>query len=142
MLALDYLGSRNQWRLSLRKRGEEAVDGRKSWTIGFEEKERPTLVRTPLGRSRQVHGVVWVDPEEGAVLRTELAYDRSADESPAASITVRYRRESTLDLLVPYEMQERYVVAGRGGDGSEINALATYTKFRQFRASGRIVTPN
>jgi hypothetical protein len=141
MLALDYLGSRNRWRLSLQRRGEQEVDGRKLWTISFQEKERPTLVRTPRGRSRPAHGVVWVEPTDGAVVRTELAYDRG-DESPEATITVRYRRDGALGLLVPVEMFERYIVDGGASARSEIGTLATYTKFRQFRASGRIVSPH
>ena len=74
------------------------------------------------------------------MLRTEVAYD-PGDESPAAGITVQYRREATLGLLVPVEMIERYIVDGGASTRSEIGALATYTKFRKFRASGRVVSP-
>ena len=141
MLALDYLESRNRWRLSLHRRGEEEVEGRKAWAISFEEKERPTLVRTTRGRSQPVHGLVWVAPADGVVLRTEIAFDRLGDDSPAARITVRYRQEAALGMLVPFEMRERYQMESGTSARTEIGAVATYAKFRQFRASGRIVSP-
>jgi hypothetical protein len=138
MLALDLLGPRNLWRVSARKRGEEDIDGRKAWTIAFEEHERPTLVRTPRGQSRPAHGSFAVDPADGAILRTEIAFDRGGDDSPETRIVVRYRRDDAVDMLVPVEMQELYRTAETGST-DELHALATYTNFRQFRSSARII---
>jgi hypothetical protein len=140
MLALDLLGPRNQWRVSARKRGEEDVDGRKVWTIVFDERERPTLVRTPRGQSRPAHGSVSVDPADGSILRTEVAFDRGGDDSPETKILVRYRRDDAVELLVPVEMQEFYGL-DEAGVPSELHGLATYGNFRRFRSSGRIILP-
>jgi hypothetical protein len=139
MLALDVLGRRNQWRLSLRKKREEQLDGRAAWVVTFSERERPTLVKTPQGRDRPVRGTVWIDPTGGSVLRTDLQFDGAkASDSPATTITVRYQRETTLGLLVPIEMRELYRMESAAGP-DEIDAVARYTNFRQFRTTARIL---
>jgi hypothetical protein len=139
MLALDLLGPRNYDRVSFRKRGEEDLDGRTVWTITFDERDRPTLVKTPDGHNRPAHGTIWIDPEEGAVLRTQIVFDRGSGDAPAASITVSYRREPALGLLVPYEMREVYRMERGGEPLEEIDAVARYSKFRRFGTTARIV---
>jgi len=139
MLALDFLGRRNRWRVSFQKRGEEQLDGRTVWSIAFSERERPTLVKTPQGRDRPARGTVWIDPADGSVLRTDLEFEgEKGGNSPTTTITVRYRREAALGLLVPYEMREAYRVPA-GTDSEEIGALARYTNFRQFQTSARVL---
>jgi hypothetical protein len=139
MLALDVLGRRNQWRLSLRKNREEHVDGRTVWVVTFSERERPTLVKTPQGRDRPVRGTVWIDPADGSVLRTDLEFDGAKPaDSPASTITVLYQRETTLGLWVPSEMRELYRLESAAGL-EEIDAVAHYTNFRQFRTAARIL---
>ena len=71
--------------------------------------------------------------------------------TPDVSITVDYRRDAKLDLWAPVRMEERYqtvVVAGNAGSTmrdqtkfNRIQAVATYTNFRRFETSGRIITP-
>jgi hypothetical protein len=140
MLALDFLGRRHRWRLSFHKRGEEQLDGRPVWAVDFKEREHPTLVKTPEGRERPARGTVWIDPADGSVWRTSVAFDggRTGAE-PATTITVLYRREVTLGLLVPDEMREVYRVEGRASASEQIDARARYSNFRQFRTSARIV---
>jgi hypothetical protein len=139
MLALDLLGRRHRRRLSFRKDGEDRVAGRLAWVVRFDERERPTVVKTPRGHDRPVRGAVWVDPVDGAVLRTHLDFPAGADDVAAASVTVLYRRDEALDLLVPSEMRESYRTgAGRGGP-VELGAVARYSNFREFRSSVRIV---
>jgi hypothetical protein len=141
MLALDFLGRRNRERLSLHKDGEQQLDGRPAWVVGFSEHEHPTLVKTPDGHDRPVQGTVSIDPVDGAVLRTSLAFNGdSSSRSPPTTITVLYRRDNTLGLLVPYEMREVYRMRSGAEPPEEINALARYTNFRQFGTSAHIVT--
>jgi hypothetical protein len=138
MLALDLLSLRNRQRLTFDKHGEDHLDGRIVWVVTFRERERPTLVKTPDGGNRPAHGTAWIDPVDGALLRTDLEFDGVNGNLPATSITVLYGREVTLGLLVPYEMREVYRMK-TGGDPEEIHAVAGYTDFRQFRTSARIV---
>jgi hypothetical protein len=140
MFALDLLGRRNRGRLSFQKRGEEQLDGVTVWAVTFNERQHPTLVKTPDGRDRPVRGTALIDPADGSVRRTELAFDDGRGGAvPATTITVLYRREATLGLLVPYEMREAYRLKTNAATLEEIDAVARYTNFRQFHTSARIV---
>jgi hypothetical protein len=138
MVALDFLSRRNRWRLAFRKRSEEQVNGRTIWAVTFSERERPTLVKTPQGRDRPARGTLLIDPQDGSVLRTDLEFDAgNGGDAPATTITVLYRPDETLGLLVPYEMREAY--RKQRGAPEEMGALANYTNFRQFQTSARII---
>ena len=81
-----------------------------------------------------------VDPVDGSVWQTIVAFDGDRPgPGPATTITVRYRREVTLGLLVPDEMREVYRIESRVGAPESIDARARYTNFRQFRTGARIV---
>jgi hypothetical protein len=141
--ALDLLHPRHRWRFRFRRRGEDRVEGRAVWTVDFTERERPTLVRTPQGRSRPVRGTAWIDPVDGAVLRTEMTLEGDDNDGAAgrlrgATVTVSFRREPALGLLLPVEMHERYDTGTRD-ELAEIRAVAAYTNYRQFRATARLV---
>jgi hypothetical protein len=125
---------RNRSRFSFRKHGEETIDGRRTWMVAYQERERPTIIRTPAGRDQPARGFVWVVPETGEVLKTSLtaADDRT---NSVAVIVVEYRQDARLGMLVPVHMSESYRKAY-----SVISAEATYSNFRQFQTSGRIVT--
>ena len=139
MLALDLLGRRNRDRFSFRKRSEDTVDGRLTWVVAFNEHEHPTVVRTPGGHDRPAQGAAWIDPSDGAILRTELEFDARGGDSPSTSLSVLYRREIALELLVPYEMRELYRVETAVHAREEIHAVARYTNFRRFRTTARIL---
>ena len=62
----------------------------------------------------------------------------------SASITVTYRQEPRLDLLVPSEMLETYEAPTRsrftGNETmSKVNCRATYSDFKRFGTSGRLI---
>jgi hypothetical protein len=64
----------------------------------------------------------------------------------SASITVTYREEPRLSLLVPSEMLETYegtsVSRFTGKESpTKINCRATYSDFKRFETSGRVVPP-
>ena len=125
---------RNRPRFSFRKNGEETIDGRRTWMIAYKERARPTIIRTPSGRNQPASGFVWVVSETGEVLKTSLS--ASDDRIDAfAVIIVEYRPDPKLGFLVPTHMSESY-----RRPGSLISAEATYSNFRQFQTSGRVVT--
>jgi hypothetical protein len=147
MLALDFLGRRNRWRLSLQKRGEEQFDGCLVWAVTFSERERPTLVKTPQGRDRPARETVRIDPSDGPVLRTDLEFEgEKAGDSPAAAITVLYRPEVSLGLLVPCEMRETYRMRTGGAQplrkkSMQWPATPTSVSFAQALAYSRADSP-
>jgi len=98
-----------------------------TWVISYREKGKGTIIRTPRGRDLPVHGRMWIDPDIGRVLMTELVVD---DESVLATVDVSYESEPMAGLLVPVEMREHYVI--RAG-GSILTGVATYGRWAPLR---------
>ncbi len=96
------------------------------WTVEFRETQPGTMVRGARGRDVPSHGRAWIDRTTGRILRTEHI---SNDTTVRAEIDVTYRVEPGLDVLVPGEMRESYVMIQQQ---VTINGRATYSRFRQF----------
>jgi hypothetical protein len=101
------------------------------WTIEFRETRRPTIIRTNGGRDYPAAGRVWMNPETGVVLMSELEMDNG---DVGAVINVSYQSEPVLGFLVPVEMRERYQASGESIEG-----VATYSRFRQFQVKTKEV---
>ncbi len=128
--ALEMLNPRIRDRFRVRQAGIDALDGRPGWLIEFRERERPTLVRTPEGRDQASRIVALVDIETGEVLQTVLTWERVE-----GMMAVYYGQAPGIPVLVPIRMAERFVTRS----GELVGGEATYTKFRQFETSARIV---
>lgn len=97
------------------------------WQIAYRETTtKGTLVRGEADRDIPSHGRIWIDSTTGRILRTELI---SEDTSVRALIDVSFKTEAGLDLLVPGEMRENYVLRRTE---SRIDGRATYSRFRKF----------
>jgi hypothetical protein len=96
------------------------------WLIEYKETQDGTLVRGAGDRDIPSHGRLWIDSATGRILRTELI---SEDISVRAVIDVSYRSEPGLDLLVPDEMREIYILRRTE---SRIDGRAEYARFRRF----------
>jgi hypothetical protein len=129
-IALDLIHPRHRSRLSFTRRGDAVIDGRRLWALAFEERGRNTIIRTPRGGDRAARGGVWIDPQTGEVLRTDLSWSGG----PPGFVSVRYRLEANVGALVPETMTEEY----RTGKGT-IAGRATYTNYRRFQTGARIV---
>lgn len=99
------------------------------WAIDYRETSSRTLIRGESDRDLPATGRVWIDSTNGRVLRTEL---RSGDVSVRAQIAVTYRSEPGLDLLVPGEMKEMYVIHR---SMTRIEGTAVYSRFRRFQVT-------
>ena len=95
------------------------------WTIEYEERDRPTIIRRPDGRDLPAHGRFWINPSNGAVLISELIVDGGG---VIATVTVSYQSEPLMGFLVPIEMRETYV-----RPGERISGHAVYGRFRSLR---------
>jgi hypothetical protein len=98
------------------------------WTVEFKETQSGTMVRGAWGRDVPSHGRAWIDSTTGRILRTEHI---SVDTFVRAEIDVSYRTEPGLDVLIPGDMRESYVVVQQAGN-IVIYGHATYSRFRQF----------
>jgi hypothetical protein len=126
----------NHDRFKFAARGVRA-DG--SWEIAFTEREKPTLIRTPEGRSIPSSGSIDVLPENGVVLRTLLKVEGKEGESHGTSeIDVRYARVESLGMWLPASMDESYEVFRSDGTKSRVTGHADYSNYRTFTTSVRI----
>jgi hypothetical protein len=139
--ALFFFSPRNLDRFTFTRKSV-APDG--TWEIAFRETERPTLVRTPEGRSVPSEGSIWVKASDGTVLRTSLRMKEFGRGSAAvarhagtAQIDVSYARISDIDMWLPEVMVESYEMP-RGTRRERTTTEARYSDYRRFQTSGRV----
>src|SRR5688572_554040 len=117
--------------------GNERVRGTSTTRIAFTETARPTRVREPSGQNLVSSGRVWVEPGSGTVWRVEWVYqaeNRRPSAPPPPRLRVDFERHGELGIMVPRVMLEQFSVPSGRGEGR-----ATYTNFRRFGTSARIV---
>jgi hypothetical protein len=136
---LEALSARNHPRFIFTLRGTDRVRGTRTRRLDFEEFDEPTLVQGSGGENLWSRGSAWIDPETGAVWRAEIivgpdqpgSYRRVWLES---KVRVEFERHAELSLLVPVQLNEEFWSPFGRGSGR-----ATYTNFRRFGTSARIV---
>ncbi len=132
-LPLEFLLPDRQGRFRFKRGGAAALDGSAALRVNFEERERPTIIRTPTGKSAPSRGTFWLDPESGAVLRSELRVSLTFGNRVDALIVVHYTHHDRLDMLLPDDMNEMYLTRN-----DRIEGHATYTNYRRFETEVRI----
>lgn len=94
--------------------------------VEFRETMPGTAIRGQNGRDMPSRGRAWIDHVTGRILQTELI---TQDITLSATITVTYRAEPGLPVLVPSEMRELYLMVS---NDTRIDGRARYGRFRQF----------
>jgi hypothetical protein len=138
--ALRVLRAANRRRIVFQNAGEEEVDGVRAWIVAFREAKGPTFSTTTEGKDIPARGRFWVEPDSGAVLRSEMVLGGSRRLPARATITVAYGREPTLPFRIPTGMHERYDNPRRKG-ADVVVAVATYSDFRRFDWRTRVSPP-
>jgi hypothetical protein len=131
-MAMQLLQPRYRKRFSVRRTGSAPIGDRLGWVLEFRERVRPTIVRATNGRNQESRIELLVDPANGEMFRSRVAW-----ESVKGSIAVEYGRVDGIPVLVPSTMIEGFTI----GVADEIQSDATYTKYRTFQTSGRVITP-
>ena len=152
-LALLFLHPDNQGRFTFQRKGRGKVQGTEAVEVALVERARPTVVTNGTGGDAPVRGRLWIEPDSGAVLRTDVEYDLGSPEQQVrarARVVTEYRRETRLGILVPAEMRERYELPApstrgfaifddhRNQDGHSyvvIEARAEYGAHRRFEVA-------
>jgi len=152
-LALLFLDPANQGRFRFERKGRRTVGGVETVELELVERVRPTLVRGGGKDDAPVKGRVAIDPDSGAVLRTDVEYDFGSDSRDArrqkrARIVTEYARDAKLGVLVPVEMSESYELPWEAAGGSTIlddvrdstgsvtiKATARYAGYRRFQVT-------
>jgi hypothetical protein len=133
MTPLRFLEPESQPRFEFALAGEETINGEPASKVTFNEQSQPTFIQG----EHPSHGMMWI-VSDGTVVRTRFEV-ANAKDGLTAVITVNYGRNSKLDMMVPMNMHESY--SGLKGIPEWVECEATYTNFRRFETSGRIV-PN
>jgi len=133
ILALFIFDSFNQYGVSFElaeagnvKRLADLAPAESISLVNFKETTKDTLIRGAKGLDLPSHGRAWIDHTTGRILETEMI---SQDTSLRAQITVTYRNEPGLPVLVPEQMREIYTIPR---NDTRIDGRATYGRFRQF----------
>jgi hypothetical protein len=133
LLPLEFLSPGNQKRLRFRLSGRETIGDTPVFVVTFEERDRPTMIRTPEGDDVPATGVLWIEPASGRVLKTELRTGDRDRRQVRTTITVSYQPNERLSMLVPEAMDERYATGPETITGS-----ARYFNYRRFETDVRI----
>jgi len=132
-LPLEFLLPDRQPRFHFKNAGPATLGGVAAIRVTYDEREHPTIIRSPSGQSASSHGSFWLDPATGAVLRSELRVSPSYGVAVDAIIVVTYKHNERFDMLLPEDMNEIYFTRG-----SRIEGQATYTNYRRFETDVRI----
>ena len=132
-LPLEILLPDRQPRFRFKHKGGTTVGDRPVWVVSYEERDRPTIIRTPEGRDIESSGSFWIDPTNGAVVRSELRTGQLPARPLSTIILVSYTYNTRFDMLLPDDMNELYLTAH-----SRIEGHATYSNYRRWEAEARI----
>jgi hypothetical protein len=132
-LPLEFLLPDRQPRFHFKHAGNTTFHDRPLWIVSFSERDRPTIIRTPEGRDIQSSGSFWINPETGAVLRSELRTGEIPGRPLRTIILVSYSLNTRFDMLLPDDMNELYLT-GR----TRIEGHATYSNYRRWEAEATI----
>jgi hypothetical protein len=130
-LALDLLlpSARTRFRFRHQATRVDAAGGT-VWQITYQEKERPTIIKTPDGASVVARGTFWIDPREGRVVESMLDL-----WGGRARISVVYEVEPRLHIAVPVRMVENYLL-----EKTQLDGIATYSNYRRFETAARVIS--
>ena len=96
--------------------------------LEFHEERSGTLIRTAGNQAMPSRGHFTIDLATGRVLSSELIAESG---SLHARIEVTYALEPAMELFVPREMKEKYMLS----DGSRVEGKATYARFRRYQVT-------
>ncbi len=132
LLTLGFLDPRQLLRFTFRLERPDPAVRPEAWAVSYREREKPTVVTTPDGRSLFASGTIWLLPG-GEVVRTEIAF---LDAGLHAQIVTTFAFDERFGVEVPREMDEVYTMRR-----SEVRGKASYGRFRKFGVTSSAVIP-
>jgi hypothetical protein len=113
------------------KTGEEEIEGARTSVVAYRETKGPTFSGTRDGKDLPAQGRFWLEPETGAVVRSEMILGGTRRTPSRVTVVVTYGRDPALGSRVPIEMRERYDNPRRNKEDVVV-ARATYSDFRKL----------
>jgi len=133
--ALQLLHPSHRSRFRFTSGGALRSSKKPSMRIDFTEISSPSIITDGFGGDVPAHGSVVVNPETGAIRRTELLVTGPRGTYiKGGFINVDYQLDERLGMLVPVEMEESFEL-----DSEILNGRATYRNFRRFETTARLV---
>ena len=123
---------RSRWRAA--RDGEQAV-------LEFEERGRPSIVRSEIGHHLRARGRFWIDDQTGRIDRAQVRLSDGEQLVTAVSfrLDVTFEREARLEMWLPSRMDDVYERTG-GDSYLRVEGAASYTNYRRFETDGRVIT--
>jgi hypothetical protein len=138
---LSYLDPTVQPRFTFRLAERERISGVDAWKITYVERATPTIIQGD-GADRRSRGAVWIADRDGAIVRTRLDLTIPSRQAIAtALVEVEYEHNMKLASWVPVRMHETYLETRADTITERIGGEATYSNFRRFETSARILEP-
>jgi hypothetical protein len=136
-LPLELLHPRHRNHFTYEVSGTDRVGGEAVTKLVAREAKTPALIHGPNGEPLESRVTAWID-SAGRLWRAEARsrYAEISGRQDEPVVRVDFRYDRTLDLLVPFEMRERFTTGTPGLMGT---STAKYTDFRRFQTSARIV---
>ncbi len=100
--------------------------------IAYTERARPTMIRSPKHEDLPARGMFLIDLPTGRVLKSRL--EVTADRHWEMTTDVTYGQDAGIDAWVPQTMHEHF-----GRRQESLDCTATYSNYRRFRTSGRLI---
>ncbi len=140
---LLFLHPTNQHRFEFEAKGSKKVAGKRCHVLEYEETAQPSLIQEGRGAGDMfARGKLFINEEDGAVLKSELAFDPSTHEG-RVRITVSYRWNEKLGLWLPHEMREIYEarkakahargLPGGAYDPQQVEYIDCKAKYKNYR---------
>lgn len=136
-LPLEILHPRHAKRFSIRIAGDERIRGHQTIKLVLVENVSPTIIRSYDNHDMRSIVSAFVEVETGRLWRAEVI---TRDPAPTRItfdhvIAVEFKEDRALGLLVPATMHEVFFA----GENRKASGDATYSNYRRFQTSARIV---
>ena len=132
-LPLELLARRHALRAAVSVEG--GVGQAETATVVVREHEPGHIVLHDSGRFNRTTVRARIRTRDGALLRADVTVYAPGSGTSPHRIHVDFRADATLGLLVPDQLEERYVADGEG------RGTAVYRSYRRFQTSGRVLPP-
>ena len=129
-VAMGYLQAVFRPRFHFQRVDGDSGAGPNVSTVRFEERQRPTILRTGADKNLTSRGRIWIEEPTGRVLKTELVLRLERD---SREVVTTYRWDDELQMHVPSEVRESYATPPSLVRGPTFRGVATYSRFRRFQ---------
>lgn len=137
-LPLELLHRRHAGRFVMHLDGHQDVRGTDTVRLVLTEVAAPTVIQAYDGGDMRTTVTAFIEASTGTLWRADVAIQDPARDPRLAFehiISVEFRNEKKLGLLVPISMHEQFWA----GDNRDAWSDADYRNFRQFQTSARII---